>query len=372
MDSFWILRKDDDELYALIKHYEHQLRDYFKTYFRFKLLVENDFAKVEKFQVSPQFSVGISEFHDIKDYTMFYCFLAYLDGKGERQFTISDVCEAIVSYYPKRTNEDGSMEEERIIWKEGQGYRNRLVLIRVLKEAKRRNLIEVIDRNIEDFRDKDSNDALLRGTGLVRYFIRNYGFNITQTHSLPDIINFQENQEGNLGTERRHYLYRKLFLEPVTYKHELEEADFDYIKQYGHHIQDHAESYYDMSLELYASTVMLVKKTTMRSEVVFPSDNAESNLMVQFATLLRDMVISDRVYPEPNGVIFLTGVDLDKIIRELVEKKSEDWTTGLKKLGVSGLKELIVRFLREWKFAYVTENGRIQIYDTLGRFDEKQ
>lgn len=107
MDSFWILRKDDEELYALIKHYEHQLRDYFKTYFRFKLLVENDFAKVEKFQVSPQFSVGISQFHDIKDYTMFYCFLAYLDGKGERQFTISDVCEAIVSYYPKRTNEIG-------------------------------------------------------------------------------------------------------------------------------------------------------------------------------------------------------------------------------------------------------------------------
>jgi uncharacterized protein (TIGR02678 family) len=373
LDNFWILRKDDAELFTYIKEYENNLRDYFKETFRFKLIVESHFAKVEKFQVRPTSAVTISGFKHVKDYVMFFCLLYFLEGKNERQFAISDVCDVIVAQFPSKINkDDGTVENERITWVEAGGYQNRLALIRVLKEAEKRNLLFVIDKNIEDFGRGASNDALLRSTGLVKYFIRNYGFNIAEANHLNDVISLQEAQEKNLGVEMKHLIYRRLFLEPVCYKHELGEDVFTYLKQYGHHVNDHAERHYDMYLERYTNSVMLTKRSVSRSEKVFPSDNAESNVMVQFSTLLREKIENNEIDLRNDGVISLTSADFDKIIEELKTRNDKAWTSEFNKKSMEALKSTILEFLLSWKFAEVLENHDIIIYDGIGRVTEKK
>ncbi|MBW4081261.1 TIGR02678 family protein [Paenibacillus sp. S150] len=373
LDSFWVVRKENPELFYEIKQNEGFLRDYFKDYFRFKLVVGTDFAKVEKFQVTPQPSTGISDFKEVKDYVIFYCVLAFLDGKASKQFALSDVCQAVVSYYPRSSKEKVGENTPALTWKGNEGYKNRLSLVRVLKEAVRRCLIEVMDKNIEDFQDRETNDALLRSTGLVKYFMRNISFNIEEKLTLNDIVLLQETQERELGVERRHLLYRKLFLEPALYRHEVLAVDFDYLRQYGRHLNEHAEKYYDMNVDVYGSSAFLVKENVGTFRRFFPASNAESNLVVQFATLLRLKIIDDNdsLLEQKDGTVILTNIDLDIMCRQLIDENSHGWTTGLKSMSVAEIKNIIKNMLFDWKLALSTQEGDLKLYDVIGRFFEK-
>ncbi|SLJ92157.1 MULTISPECIES: TIGR02678 family protein [unclassified Paenibacillus] len=373
LDNFWVVRKENPELFYEIKQNEGFLRDYFKDYFRFKLVVGTNFAKVEKFQVTPQPSTGILDFKELKDYIIFYCVLAFLDGKASKQFTLSDVCQAVVSYYPRSSKRSVNGSPLPLTWKGNEGYRNRLSLVRVLKEAVQRCLIEVIDKNIEDFQDRETNDALLRSTGLVKYFMRNIGFNIEGELTLNDIMLIQETQEQELGLERKHLLYRKLFLEPALYRHEVSASDFDYLKQYSRHLNEHAEKYYDMNLDVYGSSAFLVKENVSTFRRFFPASNAESNLLVQFATLLRLKIIDDNdsLVEQKDGTVILTNIDLDIMCRQLIDENSHGWTTGLKSMSITEIKNKIKNMLFEWKLAETTHEGDLKLYDVIGRFFEK-
>lgn len=373
LDSFWVVRKENPELFYEIKQNEGFLRDYFKDYFRFKLVVGADFAKVEKFQVTPQPSTGISDFKEVKDYIIFYCILAFLDGKASKQFALSDICQAVVSYYPRSSKEKVGENTPALTWKGNEGYKNRLALIRALKEAVRRCLIEVIDKNIEDFQERETNDALLRSTGLVKYFMRNISFNIEENLTLNDILLLQEIQERELGVERRHLLYRKLFLEPTLYRHEVSAADFDYLRQYGRHLNEHAEKYYDMNVDIYGSSAFLVKESAGTFRRFFPANNAESNLVIQFATLLRLKIIDDNdsLVEQKDGTVILTNIDLDFMCQQLITENRQGWTTGLKNMSVAEVKNTIKNMLFEWKLAEITQEGDLKIYDVIGRFFEK-
>ncbi|WP_419889384.1 TIGR02678 family protein [Paenibacillus xylanexedens] len=373
LDSFWIVRKENPDLFYEIKQNEGFLRDYFKDYFRFKLVVGTDFAKVEKFQVMPQSSTGISDFREIKDYVIFYCVLAFLDGKASKQFALSDVCQAVVSYYPRSSKEQFVKKVELLTWKGKEGYKNRQSLVRVLKEAVRCCLIEVMDKNIEDFQDRETNDALLRSTGLVKYFIRNISFNIEENMTLNDILSIQETQERELGVERRHLLYRKLFLEPAIYRDEVSAIDFDYIRQYSRHLNEHAEKYYEMNVDVYGSSAFLVKENVGTFRRFFPARNAESNLVIQFATLLRLKIIdnNDSLVEQKAGTVVLTNIDLDILCRQLIDENSHEWTTSLKSMSFPEIKNLITKKLFEWKLAASTQEGDLKLYDVIGRFFEK-
>ncbi|WP_339289967.1 TIGR02678 family protein [Paenibacillus sp. FSL E2-0201] len=371
LDDFWVLRFENEELFFYIRQYEHELRTYFKDTFRFKLVVGSDFAKLEKFQLTPHPDMGIEVFKENKDYVFFFCLLAFLEGKTTQQFTISDVCEAIVSYFPERIGSDGLPETTLITWKEAEGYYNRLSLIRVLKEAERRHLIIVVDRELDGFRNSDSNDALLKSTGLGKYFIRNFGFDITKANSLDDVILMQTDQEKGLGIETKHKMYRRLFLEPVMYKDEAQGLEFDYLRTYGHHIGDHADKYYDMNFELYLNTAMLTRRTSRRNEFTFPADNAESNLVVQFASEVRSLYIDESINPPANGKISLSVALIEGIVRTLIEQKSSKWTATLKAQSVHELIMTITKFLFKWNLARPLDDGGLMLYDATVRFDEK-
>ncbi|MDR6553963.1 TIGR02678 family protein [Paenibacillus qinlingensis] len=373
LDNFWIVRKDNPELFYEIKKNEGILRDYFKDYFRFKMVLGADFAKLEKYQITPQASTGISEFRETKDYVMFYCVLAFLDGKTSKQFTLSDVCQAVVSYYPRSGIHNAIVDSPSLTWKGKEGYRNRLSLYHALKEAVRRCLIEVVDRNIEDFIDKETGDALLRSTGLVKYFMRNINFGLEAQMTLQDVVSMQEMQERELGIERKHVLYRKLFLEPALYKHEVPQADFEYLQQYGRHLNDHAETYYEMNLDVYDSSAFLVRDSVGTFHKFFPASNSEANLVIQFASLLRLKIIDndDALAEQKDGTVVLTPTDIDMMCRHLVGEHSHTWTSSLKGMSITEIKKSIINSLMDWKLAEFTLEGELKLYDVIGRFFEK-
>ncbi|GGE00006.1 TIGR02678 family protein [Paenibacillus nasutitermitis] len=374
LDNFWIVRKDNPELFYEIKKNEGALRDYFKDYFRFKLVLGADFAKLEKFQITPQAANGISDFRETKDYVMFYCILAFLDGKTSKQFTLSDVCQAVASYYP-RSGTDSSLVDSSLTltWKGNDGYRNRLSLVRALKETVRRCLIEVVDKNIEDFQDKETGDALLRSTGLVKYFMRNINFGLETKMTLHDVMSLQEMQERELGIERKHVLYRKLFLEPAMYKYEVPQADFEYLQQYGRYLNEHAETYYEMNLDVYDASAFLVRDSVGTFRKFFPASNSEANLVIQFASLLRLKIIDndDALAEQKDGTVVLTPTDLDMMCRHLVGEHSHTWTSSLKGMSIPEIKKSIVNTLMDWKLAEVTKDSELKLYDVIGRFFEK-
>lgn len=374
LDNFWIVRKDNPELFYEIKKNEGDLRDYFKDYFRFKLVLGADFAKLEKFQITPQAATGISDFRETKDYVMFYCLLAFLDGKTSKQFTLSDVCQAVVSYYPRSGEDVGLVNSSPMLtWKGNDGYRNRLSLVRALKEAVRRFLIEVVDKNIEDFQDKETGDALLRSTGLVKYFMRNINFGLEAQMTLQDVVSMQETQERELGIERKHILYRKLFLEPALYKHEVQQADFEYLQQYGRHLNDHAETHYEMNLDVYDSSAFLVRDSVGTFRKFFPASNSEANLVIQFASLLRLKIIDndDALTEQKDGSVVMTPTDMDMMCQYLVGEHSHTWTSSLKGMSITEIKKSIINTLLDWKLAEFTPEGELKLYDVIGRFFEK-
>jgi uncharacterized protein (TIGR02678 family) len=375
-----VIRREETELYNEIvdKKNEKALRKYFFETFRFTLSVEPDYVKLEKIPADPHAFMGIEKFSSSQDYVFFYLILAFLEEKHGRQFSLSSLCEFIMLNYPRvENNQNPKYDRQEPFWKVGwttgsQGYINRMSLIRVLKEAKARYLIEEVDQDIHGFKEDATHDVLLRSTGMLRYFMRRFGYNINEAKCLRDIKELQEESEKALGLERRHYLYRKLLLEPVIYEHEVSSDDFEYLRKYGHTIQNHLEQWYDAELEVYSHTAMITQQEISYGDKVFPDGTAQSNIAVQISSLVRRKIKAGEMVPSKWGTLLISNYELERLFAELSVAKKSDWTTEFRDMSVKKLTEEMFSYLCNWKFADIKDENTVILYDTIGRVAEKE
>ncbi|MCR8982547.1 DUF2398 family protein [Brevibacillus laterosporus] len=114
LDRFWVLKKDDLDLYYQVFDMQLDLRHFFSETFRYGLIISHDMVKLEKTPTEVYEWLGaeqISDFSNTRDFVFLFLLLSFLEGKNnDHQFLLQDICEIISASYPG---------EESITWKSG-------------------------------------------------------------------------------------------------------------------------------------------------------------------------------------------------------------------------------------------------------------
>ena len=215
LGQFWILREKEPEKYQLVRDRERVLRGYLLDKLGLNLIVHRHFAKLEKVPVVPQVWMGIQEFSQPRDYALFCLLLAYLEGKTvEEQFLLSDLCEELQSTYPG---------EEGLNWTH---YEHRKSLVRVLLKATDLGILKVVDGDIEGFGFNEGQEVLYEVPVVSRYFMRSYPKDIFKYHDREEILKAEWDRGYDEALQRRHRVYRQLFLTPAIHSRGAEDPDF--------------------------------------------------------------------------------------------------------------------------------------------------
>ncbi|MCR8982546.1 TIGR02678 family protein [Brevibacillus laterosporus] len=257
----------------------------------------------------------------------------------------------------------------------GPGYRNRLSLIRVLKYVAKMRLVDVVDKDIDDFASNDEHDVLLQKTAYLPYFLRSFPFDVRQWKSLDD-IRLHLTKTARDGIDRRHSVFRKLFMEPILYLDELPEDETLYIKNYGRIIEDHVENNTHYIVERFDNAILLVKHENQIRENLFPSDkNMMHKFVLSFCGRVKAELDIKAVLGKFKRSIDIPFQRIDQIINQMREEDSSKWTRGFEDKTTSELRSILIQFLVQRKFAYLSDNFNLTLregaFRVIGVYDEK-
>ncbi|MEW9674904.1 TIGR02678 family protein [Lentibacillus sp. L22] len=366
LERFWITRDDNEELYYLIKDNEAEIKTFFRDTFRYRLIITHELIKLEKVPVRTFNWMGNKEvngqstFKRQRDFVFLFCLLAFIEGKGrDDQFSLQDICEAIQAYYPQSETK----EHVTIIWKEGTGYKNRLSLVRVLKYALKMKLIVIVDQYLEDFATDATHDVLFERTPYVSYFIRNFK-DLFAWDNYDDFQTFLAN-ENNEYIDGKHRFYRRLFLEPIVYHHEISEDEQDYVKRFHHTIENNVQRYTGYEYEHYRHNSVLTKTTMVSGEVLHPAENMLSNLILSFAGYLLENQ-ADYAFSFTNE-IDISNNEIQQILSKLKENDSRFWSKSFKQMSTEQLRNVVTNFLVNWNFADMKDDKTVTLKEGLFR-----
>lgn len=366
IERFWVTKDDNEELYYLIKDNEAEIKAFFRETFRYRLIITHELVKLEKVPVKTYNWMGHktvknqTTFKKQRDFVFLFCILAFIEGKGrDDQFSLQNICEAIQAYYPQSETK----EHVTIIWKEGSGYYNRLSLVRVLKYAMKMKLIVEVDQYLEDFAADASHDVLFERTPYVSYFIRNFK-DLFAWNNYDDFTEFLAN-ENDEYISGKHRFYRRLFLEPIVYHHEITEDEQDYVKRFYHKIESNVQKFTGYEYERYRHNSVLRKTMMTSGEVLHPAENMLSNLILRFAGYILENQ-ADYEFSFTNG-IDISNNEIQQILAKLKESDSRFWSKSFKQMSSEQLRNTITNYLLNWNFADVKDDKTLTLKEGLFR-----
>lgn len=366
LERFWITKAENEALYYLIKDNEAEIKGFFRDTFRYRLLLTHELVKLEKVPVTLYNWMGDKDvkgqttFKRQRDFVFLFCLLAFIEGKGkDDQFSLQNICEAIQAYYPQ--SENG--EHVTIIWKEGSGYQNRLSLVRVLKYALKMNLVAIVDQYIEDFAADAEHDVLFERTPYVSYFVRSFK-DMFAWHTYDDFTAFLE-QENDEHVDGKHRFYRRLFLEPIVYHHEIMEDEQDYVKRFYHKIEENIQRYTGYEYERYKHNSVLVKTLMTTGDVLHPAENMRVNLILRFAGYLLENQAAD-AFTFTNEME-ISNHAIEQILAKLKEKDGRYWSKSFKQMSSEQLRITVTNYLLNWNFATVKDDRTLTLKEGLFR-----
>ena len=256
LENYIILKDNDKELYYDIKDNINDYMNMIKEYLSYKLIIKDNFIKLEKVPANPQGFMGIKEFDSIKEYVFFMILLIFLEDKNnEEQFILSNLTEYIKQNY----------SEEKIDWTK---QKNRRCLINVIKFAIDIGIIKRNDGDEELYSKDETRDVLYESTGISRYILRSFDNELDNANSYKDLLN-EENTKYNV--------YRNLLLNPVVYNKIGVEHEYDYIVRNKNEIKDVFEENLEWDIHLYKNAIIPII-TNNEVKDVFPNKKGESSV----------------------------------------------------------------------------------------------
>lgn len=359
---FWVIKQEDEELFYQITDNEAELKKFFRDTFHYRLIITYDMIKLEKIPAQAHAWMGektingTSVFKKQRDYVFFFCFLAFLEGKNkEQQFTLKNICESIQAYYPSG---------ETIEWKEGTGYQNRLSLVRILKFAVKYQLVIVIDQQIDDFAADANHDVLLQRTAYSSYFVRNFQEDVTGWRDFSEFEHYLD-QENHELAERKHRYYRRLFLEPVVYHHEISGEEADYVNNYYHAIENLIGQHTDYRYERYRHNSMLVRQAYRLGDVCHPTDAMVAKLSMLAAKYILDH--PDRFPMQFYNEVEVSTEQIDAMLDQLRTRHRKNWTQKFRQSSAAELRNELLIYLQMWNFAAAVDEHTWKLKEGLFR-----
>lgn len=151
-------------------------------------------------------------------------------------------------------------------------------------------LIVDVDQYLEDFAADAEHDVLFERTPYVSYFIRNFK-DLFAWNNYDDFQAFLAN-ENDEYIDGKHRFYRRLFLEPIVYHHEMTEDEQDYVKRFYHKIESNIEKYTGYEFERYKHNSVLRKTMMVSGETLHPAENMLTNLILRFAGFILENTLN--------------------------------------------------------------------------------
>lgn len=340
LNHYWILRSEKPEWYQLIREREKVLRRYIDEKFGLRLIIHQHFIKLEKIPVEPERWMGIQEFQEPMDYSIFCCAVAFIEGKAENeQFLLSELCMDIGSDYPGEFSLDWTL------------YTHRKSLIRAMKVMMDLQLIKVIDGDIQRFDHNEQQEVLYEATVYSKYFMRTFPNEFTTYSNWQQVI--KDEWKLNQEDERRKRVYRKLFFSPGLHRQDLHDPDFLYIRNYRNRLTEDIENHSDYKLHVFKNTAFLANSDIKQYESVFPNTKASTDIMLQLSLQLHEK--KDYYRPKENGELVFTEGELDQVLGELRETYGKGWSKHFREKTISSIRMEILEVMKDWMMVEVDE-----------------
>ncbi|MCK2005118.1 TIGR02680 family protein [[Brevibacterium] frigoritolerans] len=338
MENFWFTRKHDLDKYMLIRQNRKEIQKYFIDNFGYQVQVNNSIVKLEKIPSKAKPWMGIQDFTDTLDYIFFTSILSYLEDKSSDDiFIVSMLSEYIKQFL------------SQVLPIKWENYRHRLSFVRAMKFAEKQHLIEVMEGEINLYKDDESIEVLYRPTMISKYFTRFFSKPIQDFSSQEEMLEDRWKVEGFMNAKtRRQAISRKLFSSPLVYRNELDGEEKKYFANYGYSIIDAIEEYTPYEVETYRNELFLISKERNIRLEQFPEGKMLSQIALQFGTFVQKKI--NKLEENPEFELEIPRFVFIQWIQELQQMNGHGWSKEYReKFHEEIAKEMII-YLTEWKF----------------------
>lgn len=354
LEKQWILRRDMPDEYFMIRRYEKRLREYFREKCGWPLLVNARFYKLEKIPAKPQAVLGIEDMQTPEDYVLLCCTMAFLEEQEiDGQFLLSDLCEALLSYYPQEDTID------ELNW---ESYNWRKVLIRIINYLLDIQVLRVVEDESDIFLHEGTSDGVLAGEALYevsvlsRCFLRSYPKNIKEYHCAEELC--AGDFSADMLRRKRNRVYRSLLLQPVYYRKAESEEDFIYLRNMVSRINDEINDFFDLELELYQDTAMAVsyERNTWFKDIFPYRMRGVHDIILQFSSVYREQADWQKRK-------LLSLHEFRHFLENLAEQVSSGWTKEFREMGGKRLTHTVLDEMISWGMA--SFEGEMELIELL-------
>ena len=354
VENFMIIKDKDRDLY-------YQIRDEIDTYKKFifenlgyKLIIKEDFIKLEKIPAVPEKWMGFAEFSKKQEYIFFMLLLIYLEDKQkEEQFILSNITEYIEENY----------SSEKLDW---TIRTSRISLINVINTALDIGIVKKTDGDESTFIQDRYGDVLYENTGVSKFVVRIFNSYISKAQGYKELLNINSYDRETDDTDiRRNRVYRRLLLSPAIYKGQGSDSDYEYIKNYRNHIRDNFEKYLEWDLEVYKN--MAVNTVNSNVSDIFPSKKGIAQVVLFTTRKIRSLLDDGIIKKRDDECINLKVENLKEIILGVRSEFGHGFSKELRDSSDDKFIFEVLEYLKLWLMA--EDNGEeIIILPLIAKF----
>ncbi len=358
LEKRWILKAKDKELYYRIKDKSREYRKFFEEKLGYHLFINPYAIKLEKIPGKAEEWMGIEEFDDRREYAILSLILMFLEDKGEgEQFVLSQITDYVQNAYP---------ESEYIDWTK---YQDRRQLVKVLRFCSKEGLFKIDDGDEGEFAGNETAEVLYESLGTSRYFMMNFTEEISGYTSWTD---FENNELIDIDTEkgviRRNRVYRKIFMSPIVYRNNREDADYDYIKKNRSVIENDVSKYLGGIFQVYKNGALVVFDEDKNFKNTFPQNNNISDIVLQMTYEIRSRVKNNIFFVKNDDTIDISQIQFEKLLETVREKYSKGWGKTYRELTFTKLLAEVTIYMKKFNMIVVNESTKeVKVMPLAGR-----
>lgn len=357
LNNRWILKSREKEKYYLIRDNLEQVKKFITEKLGYRLIVNQYLIKMEKIPGAARPWMGITDFTDTMEYGFLCMVLMFLEDKEvEEQFVLSQLTEYIKGNYPG----------EIIDW---TIFQHRRKIIKVIKFCMNQSLFFVNDGSEDDFASNFETEVLYENTGVSKYFMRNFAWDISNFTRAEDFFQSEwVDVDEDRGIIRRQRVYRKLLISPWVYKTEQNDEDFTYIRMYRNMVEGDFEAFFDCKLQIHKTSAYLIAGETANLGKVFPEGNSLSESAVFFHHMIREKVIEGVLKPGVEEYIQLSKTEFKALLAEGQKCFSDGLAKKYREMSEVEFGNALKNYLEEMDIISIDEiTEDVMVYPTAGK-----
>lgn len=356
LENFWICKDSDKETYYKAKRDIPNFQKFIREQLGWKLIHTENLLKLEKRPAHAQSFMGITEFTDIRDYSILCVVLMYLEDMEEQeQFLLSELIDYV------ETQLKGYMS---IDW---TSFTQRKSLVRVLQYMEKLQMLRVYEGSSEAFGAEAGQEVLYENTGYSKYFATSFATDISSYESWKDFekTDFEELSEDR-GNMRINRVYRQLAVCPAYYWEGNEDADALYLKNQRQWISKYLNENLGGNLDVYKNAAFLTLDADDCYGVVHPRDAMLPEAVLLLCAKIQRMLTDGELEKRDSECINLSRSRFAEIVSDCRSQWYDAWSKEFREMDEDKLLDTIMAYMKDWMMLQCDED-QITVLPAVGR-----